>query len=465
MKEIERAAIMRVVSDVIRADNIIDVREMSFLDEIRIRYGITFADQQKAFTMSLASAIEAIQLSNDELKQCFVEEIKAAVMSDNLCSRQEAVMLLMLTACFDESFCSEASMVSVKQNGNVVFDDAQILYVEGEYNSMCNTNIDNHFDEIVDALRLIGYNFVFLPKVAEHYKQLTWEELQSMLQFLYPNTSQEQRNCVGEQIKTLTTTDFCHEHLAENLAMERLHDTPPALLIKTGYSIVDGHIYDNFMLMVIDESPIDTIRKLRQHFVRMFQPRIINPSYESAGRFAFHGFHKQVLDAFFTRRGVRSTVVIDILRGEISLPQIGACLRGLHRREKALYALFLLESYSGGINFNRPENPRALAKYERRMEAIQRKYEIIYQNFGGETSTAPRLDDSKIRLPMISHIKRQLRSLGESLTHSDDYIIQRNMYGNYSVRLSPELCLCIDCNTPKASRFTESDFWKRLLAM
>lgn len=40
MKQAERASIMRIVSDLIEADGIIDTRELLFLDSLREKYGI-----------------------------------------------------------------------------------------------------------------------------------------------------------------------------------------------------------------------------------------------------------------------------------------------------------------------------------------------------------------------------------------------------------------------------------------
>ena len=99
------------------------------------------------------------------------------------------------------------------------------------------------------------------------------------------------------------------------------------------------------------------------------------------------------------------------------------------------------------------------------MAAIQRKYEILYENFGGERSKAPQIDLPENRLPMISLIKRQFRLLGDLLNQPDDYLVQRNMFGNYCVTIPPELCLCFDTATASICPFEESDFWRSLLAM
>ena len=45
MKQCERAGIMRIVSDIVKADSIIDLREIECLDRIREKYRITKEDE------------------------------------------------------------------------------------------------------------------------------------------------------------------------------------------------------------------------------------------------------------------------------------------------------------------------------------------------------------------------------------------------------------------------------------
>ncbi len=237
-------------------------------------------------------------------------------------------------------------------------------------------------------------------------------------------------------------------------------------MLKIGNSVVKNQIYTNFLVIEMEDDPLFMIQELCALFMDSFQPRLLNPICESRQRFAYQGYYKQIFDAFITRKGVRSSVVVDICRGHILLPEAGVKLEGLHRREKALYALFLLESKSGGINFNKPTTgKKSLERYNRRMEIIQQKYSIIYENFGGDRAKAPILELSTNRLPMIALIKKQIRALDNVLNQGDDYLVQRNLYGNYCVKLPPELCRCIETSTRKNCAFSESEFWIKLLAM
>ena len=85
--------------------------------------------------------------------------------------------------------------------------------------------------------------------------------------------------------------------------------------------------------------------------------------------------------------------------------------------------------------------------------------------FGGDECKAPNIEITEIRLPMISLLKKQLSKLGEVLYHVDDYIIHRNIYGNYAVSIPPSLCCCCGIEKTDIKLLTESDDWIRISAL
>ena len=465
MKQIERASIMRIVSDMVKADAIIDMKEIEFLNTVRQKYGIKHEDEIMADSLTMAEAFHTLMEAPDSLRQDIWGDFQGMALSDNACSREEAMYLLAVVACFSEKLAEKAEVFSVELPEDIKIDNSQVLYVEGEYYKETNREITSHYREIINEFRLVGLNFVYIPKVGEHYKSLSREDLRTLISFLYPTVSDEQMEHVAKQLTTLSTSDFCKAEIVGRMKMQGLAHSLPSVLMRIGLSNIAGKNYDNFLAITLDEEALIAIRRIVDTFVSMFKPRILNPTYEEKQRFVYHGFYKQIFDAFIYKKGIRSTVVVDLIHGDILLPEADSKIAGLSRREKALYALFLLESPSGGINFNMPTGIKSLDKYNRRMAAIQRKYEIIYENFGGERCKAPLLEVATNRLPMIAKIKRQFRQLGDLLNQPDDYLVQRNMFGNYCVTIPPELCLCFDSNTASVKPFGESEFWGRLLAM
>lgn len=465
MKQIERASIMRIVSDLIKADAIIDIQEIEFLNGIRQKYNIKRDDEIIAETLTLAEAFQVLKETQESFKQDIWGDFRGMVFSDNTCSREEAMYLLAIVACLSDKLSERSEVYSVEVSENVKLDNSQVLYIEGEYYKETNHEIANHYREIINELRLIGFNFVYIPKIGEHYRSLSSDDLHTLISFLYPSVTEIQMEHVARQLTTLSTSDFCKTEIVGRMKMEGLAHSLPSMMFRIGLSSIKGKNYDNFLVLTIDEDTLVVVRRIVDTFVSMFKPRILNPTYEEKQRFVYHGFYKQIIDSFVYKKGIRSSVVVDLVHGDILLPEADTKIAGLHRREKALYALFLLESSSGGINFNKPSGAKSLDKYNHRMAAIQQKYEIIYENFGGERSKAPQIELSENRLPMISRIKRQFRQLGDLLNQPDDYLVQRNMFGNYCVTIPPELCMCFDTATASVRQFDESDFWRRLLAM
>ena len=172
-----------------------------------------------------------------------------------------------------------------------------------------------------------------------------------------------------------------------------------------------------------------------------------------------------LFDVLVLRKGIRSSVVIDPLRECIYFPEADAQLGNIHRREKALYGLFLMEIPGGGINFRMPTSHQQLERYEVRMKSIMIKYRKIYHMFGGEEANAPDITRQEIRLPMISLIKKQLSELKDILYHVEDYMIQRNFFGNYVVGIPASLCFCCGVEKTEIKLLSDSDEWRKISAI
>lgn len=455
---------MRIVTDLIEADGIIDTREIEFLDELRKRYDIQKEDEVRAASLSLADALGVLSDAEDSLKLDLLGEFNQVAMSDDFCAREEALLILAIRNCLAVQRGTQVSVVSARMD-NLNFENAQILYVESEWDEDVNAQIARQYRELCAEIRLAGFDFVYLPQIARHYQSIADEDILNIVSFLYPRVSQERLVAIVKQLQHLSTARFCKEQLAAKLHITALAQVPPSLMIKIGESMVDDQPTANFLLMEIEEEVLRSVRSMLDLFAKSYRNYRLNYLQEEQGRFVFKGFYKQIFDIMMLRRGVRSTVVIDTYRQRIYFPEADVVIDKIHRREKALYALVLLESASGGINFSKPSSAKQLQRYQHRMEAIQKKYRIIYRMFGGEESEAPNLESPAIRNPMLSLLKRQILKLGDILYHVDDYIIQRNFYGNYSVGLPPALCCCALGKDNEFAMLTEVEEWKRISAL
>jgi hypothetical protein len=455
MKQTERASIMRIVSDMLKADAIIDTREIEFLDSIKSKYSIKKEDEILGASYSLSEAISVLVNSSEALKQELLNDLINASLSDDYCAREEALLLISTRMCLS----------STEQSATIISMNTSILYVESEFDNDINWEINESYREIKTEMRLAGFDFVYIPKIANHYRSITSSELLRITEFLYPKASPERVQTVTKQLQNLSTSEFCRDQLSGKLGVKEFSNIAPSLMIKIGDSIVNDKRMANFLIVELDKNVLKTVRNIVDSFAQYYHTININNLKQEKGRFIYTGFYKQIFDLFMLRKGIKSSVVVDIYRNEIRFPEADAKIEKLHRREKALYTLFLLESASGGINFVKPETPRQFAKYKKRMEAVQTKYKLIYKKFGGEPENAPDISVSEIRLPMIALIKKQLKSLEGVLFHVDDYMIQRNMFGNYCVSIHPSLCCCCGLDSKDINTLSDSIEWQKISAL
>lgn len=464
MKQSEKASIFRIVTDLIKADSIIDTREIEKLDSIRERFAIKKEDEMLGFSYTFANAIRVLSSSPKSL-QCELAAIfNELAMSDNFCAREEALLLLTLRLCMSLDIKLECKAVSI-ETSSVNIDPTQILYVESNFDNDVNWEINEKFREIVAEVRLAGFDLVYLPKIAEHYRAISNTDFLKIAGFLYPNVSYERLKTVVQHMHNLSTSEFCKDQLAGKLGVREFSVVNPSLMIKIGDSFVGDKNIANFLLVELDKDVISSIRYILDLFSEYYHTSHLNYLREEKGRYIFTGFYKQIFDIYMVRKGIKSPVVIDVYRGHIRFSEADLKIEKLHRREKALYALFMLESASGGVNFSKPTTPNELARYTRRMTAVQEKYRLIYKKFGGEPQKAPDISKSEIRLPMIALIRKQLKALGDVLFHVDDYMIQRNMFGNYCINISPSLCCYCGVNANDIYKLSDSEEWQRISAL
>ena len=464
MKLEERASIFRIASDLIKSDAVIDVREINVLNQIRDRFSINKQDETTSANISLADAINTLKTSQANIIDDLWAYLKDICISDNNIAREEAILMLALKICLFENETIEGQVVSVDISDYYVAPN-QILYVESRFDRDINWNINECFRTIVSEMMLAGFDFVYIPQIAEHYRALPDDELMNITHLLYPNSSEEKINNVIKQLKKLTTCDFCKGLLSGYFKFKDVSVLPPSIMLKVGDSYVNDKKTTNFLLIELNKDVMSTIRKFVDLFTSTYQTQSINCKRKGEGRFIYTGFYKQIFDLHMQSKCVQSSVVVDIFRNEIRFPEADIKLDKLHRREKALYTLFLIESASGGINFTKPSAPKQLEKYERRMSILQTKYNLIYRKFGGEIDSAPNIELSEIRLPMISLIKRQLKKLDGHILNIEDYTIQRNFYGNYAVNIPRDKCLCAGFERNDIRGFSEFTDWAQILAL
>ena len=438
MRTEERISICRILTDLIKADLVIDSNEMQEYAKLCESYNIRREEEIKASSITLSDAVNILKKSDRGLQRDLIGDFCELSMSDGFCARPEALLLIGLSRCLEDPN-STAQIISIPQPVfNVAF--GSVLYIESSTNEELNRIINENFRTLFKECQVVGFNFIYVPKVIEHYKSTDSKLTSRIVRFLSPALSDEGVENVINGLLSINTQNFCKDILCNKLGIKELRDTEPALLIKIGRSYVNDSLYANYLKINVDERIVEQIQKVLDTFSGMLSSDNINVSKveEKKNQFLYHGFYKQLLDIYLIRRNVRSTVNIHPYKEEILMPDIDMKLTKLHRREKALYLLLLIVSKEGGINFNLPKNAKQAQVYERRTNLFQNRYKVVYELFGGEKGGAPDLTQAEIRRPIISCLRRSLAEIGGVLYNANDYMINKDTDGYIKVNLDDE---------------------------
>lgn len=464
MRAEERIAICRILTDLIKADLVIDSNEMQEYVKLCESYNIRREEEIKASSITLSEAVSLLKQSDRGLQRDLIGDFCDLSMSDGFCARPEALLLIGLSRCLEDPY-SSAQILSIPQPVfNVAF--GSVLYIESSTNEGLNQVINDNFRTLFKECQVVGFNFIYVPKVIEHYRSTDRKLTSRIVRFLSPALSDEGVENVINGLLSINTQNFCKDILCNKLGIKELRDTEPALLIKIGRSYVNDNLYANYLKINVDENIVKQMQKLLDTFSGMLSSDNINVSKieEKKNQFLYHGFYKQLLDIYLIRRNVRSTVNVHPYKEEILMPDIDMKLTKLHRREKALYLLLLIVSKEGGINFNLPQNAKQAQIYEKRMRLFQNRYKVIYELFGGERGGAPDLTQAEIRRPIISCLRRSLAEISGVLYNANDYMINKDVDGYIKVNLDDKELFIFEPERGYVYLY-ESDIYRKIIDM
>lgn len=464
MKKEIRASLVRVLVDLIKADIVIDESEMKLYAKLKDDYGITRDDEIEASTMTLADAVQSLSESPRELQDSLLSLFSKMALSDGFCNKKEAQLMIALKCCLSEDWGNMCSMYSVHEP-DVPIEDNLVLYVETSADDDINRNIVENYRYIDKELRLAGFHFVYVPHIVNHFSATSPTLFYEITRFLAPNIAEENIPSLANKLTNITTAEYCNEQLCNKLGMRHLRDVPPSLLIKICSTHVGEQLYTNFVRITIDGDVLQLVQEITDAYCKMLSSdhRIISNNEEAFGRFLYYGFYKQLYDIYVIKKGVSSKIVIDIDRGQILLPDLDIDLKGIFRKERALYTLLLLESPYGGINLSRPKSAKQRASYEVRVKDIMNKYRRLYGMFNGDKAATPMIDNPRILRPMISNISRTFRKLQGRLHNMEDYNVTKDSFNSYTTGVSLDMVYVIDRSvTKEAVPVVESRLYKQL---
>lgn len=447
----QRIALARVLSDLIMADKIIDDEEIERFARLfgesnnrslfRDAQSITFAQALKLLAHPVEKENDAEHIRKlNIIKRKKQTEAAADVLmetakSDGLCPSSEAIILLAIDY-FLRKNDNQYSRFDVQsfQLTDLFIGDRFILYADFSNNAI-SCVIDEHFELIVNLLSGIGFQFIYIPKIVEQYRNKGLEKFKTMSMYIFPDIPETRIEEVYYTILNMTTKKFIQEYLNKRLSFD-ISCPNPTLMVMLGRSSrlskelsdkgLPYETYANFLKINIGN---DNILNVISNFICNYNKFVsfnmnidFNPAKE---KLLYHGIHK----AFFRMVALakenphRYKIDINTSMGAIF---INDKKLNLPLGITAIYALILYRSLFGdkrGLPMRNVYNTLSAKE----QEDIQTQYETIC----GYIQNQERLERAKLYPSVfnrISVIRNELedtvssRFIGDIQLGSGDYV-------------------------------------------
>ena len=99
MTKEQRTAMARIISDMIKADNIIEESEIKDMKKLMSEYAITHQEMSDARKIRFTDAVNTLKELPLKERQAFFDHIYRIALSDNICVPREALLLIALQYC------------------------------------------------------------------------------------------------------------------------------------------------------------------------------------------------------------------------------------------------------------------------------------------------------------------------------------------------------------------------------
>lgn len=421
MEHKHRVAMARIISDMIKADNIIEESEIRSMKKLMDQYSITKQEMNEARRVRFSDAVNVLSEIPQAKRKQFFQEIYDIALSDSVCVPREALLLLALQYCFvndkryviGQSSCSRPYLISCP-SGDASLGDQYMVYIESEYNVDRNEELKENFKLLVTMSKLYGFNFIYIPKLVEEFLRMDRQYVLDVIGYMAPSLDDAFIENVYERLCKMTTKDFFHNVLYERLQVAANFKTAPSLLVNIGTSVVtycasDGSVqyYTEFLCLPIESSTsslVEEVLELYKKWVSIFPSVQIQGN---NGQFKYFGFYKALFDFLIAPPPVMPDMVFV----------------GQSRGDK--YCVVF--RYSDEV--------------EKLVYFTPQEYELYYQiakKSSAAANVGVRIGTDRTRLaPIISRIKRKVMDEIGTLSYVEQYLPERK--GNSYV-------ICLDCS-------------------
>ena len=431
----KKSAIARLLSDFIKADNIIEKDEIELLSELSEQFHISEEDKRDAEKIQFADAVDELASLPMHQRKEVLQSLARMTVADGKCVPMEAMLMLAVKYSLtnDKNLRNRVKLLrgDSLEVGNSSF---KIIYVESEYDDRLNTEISENLRSINSELNMIGVDFIYIPQVANDFAQMSSDYLHNVISYLAPSLKAEKRDAICHSLCTITTRRFCCDLLSRKLGIMELQRTKPALLISIGDSsmpvVLDdgsvGHrVFTQYMHIELDGDVMKDIRMFVDDFKAYVENLTTTVTAPKADRIMYQGFHRLLLDLhIYTGKKQDCTLLIDAKTYEVRFREIDEELV-LTRKVKSVYLTILQQTLCG--------KGKSLRSNMESLNAFRR----IYYEMGADN-----VDESTYEGDLtvsLARIKKELTENHPMVQNIDRYLPIRGRSSSVTVNIEPDM--------------------------
>ena len=189
----QRTAMARIISDMIKADNIIEESEIRDMNRLMSEYSITHQVMSEARKIRFSDAVNTLKELSVKERKFFFDHIYSIALSDNICVPREALLLIALQYCLIEVDKKSEDGIPLPKpyliscpTGEASLNDQYIVYLESSYDEERNSELNQHFRRLVTITRLCDFNFIYIPKMVEGFRELNECYVKDVVSYMLP---------------------------------------------------------------------------------------------------------------------------------------------------------------------------------------------------------------------------------------------------------------------------------------
>lgn len=305
-----KTAIAVLTTYLINADGIVYESELSGLQEIKHKYGLTPSHFRNVNKMSLATAINKIIAAAKKQKDkpnlysmIYDDLIKVAGINGNV-SHEEAMICLAFRYAYDfqeaHFFDYEYKSIKLAKCEVIYIDDGQ-----NEHIGELHEENRRYYDNISSIMKMYGFSYIYIPAIQEQLMAYPKEFLGNIIEYMYPNRATED---VVDNLSAKLTSDgvsiFGCQIMQEGAKMKTF---PPSLLFKINESTVvapkDNTRHTVFNLLQLPIKDGYRIQDTIQNFIRKYRSLVdrvhVDDSFNTDVKFNIRSFQRTLIDFYF----------------------------------------------------------------------------------------------------------------------------------------------------------------------